>query len=398
MARNKKKSTAQQQRKRQQKQQRRSARKERQGVSRSFAAPTAGSPKLSPFPELAAYLNTNTGHSDIDAVIEIATDSGALVDEEEFDEIFLDPMEAVGTLIQTAEEMGYGPDILTPVETDEQADTRDELFSRLCRQLLTPTLRRQLIDGLAQLRNRLRAPDEEEMRMEAAAVQFFLEADRTDTVLPHLGFFRSFLSRSLEAGFTLMGSSMEIEEMAEAGQSISSDTLMERFTNSEWGAEVEKRLESSPGFRKYMDKQVDQIYDDGLRATFTGELPLNLFTPEEMTPAVELVRNAFDMEEARKGKKRDNSHVMKALIPQLLDYLKPLVTPTRVQQIEATLAERVAEASQIHSTRLPFLDLKRSAFAEADAAEIEQGFLVAALIGQALQILSSELDEDEQAA
>lgn len=392
MARNKKKSTAQQQRKRQQKQQRRSARKERQGPARSFAG-QAGMPKLSPFPELADYLNAGSSHGDIDAVIDLAWDSGDLLDEEEFDDIYVEPIEAVGALIKTAEAMGYGPDILKVGAAEVDEEVRDELMGKLWQQLVTPTLRRRLIDGLATLRKRLHRADEQEMRRTAAAVQFLLEADQSNDITPHLGFTRNLLIRGLDTGFTLVGTSMEIEEIEKEGKPLSPDAWLERLSTSEQGINLEKMITESPGLQKYLNKQIEQTQEEGLKATFTGELPLQIFTPAEIDPMLALVRNAFSASDAQRSDSRARSKVMGELIPQLVAYLAPLMTPARLDQMRTDLAARVQEAMQTDSKWLAFLAMKQSDFAEVDTFADEQPFLVAALIGQVARLL---YEEDQQ--
>lgn len=392
MARNKKKSTAQQQRKRQQKQQRRSARKERQGPTRSFAG-QGDMPKLSPFPELADYLNAGSHHSDIEAVIDLAWDSGDLLEEAEFDDIFIEPIEAVGALIKTSEAMGYGPEILNVGDEEADQEARDELMGKLWQQLVTPPLRRRLIEGLAALRKRLRRADEQEMRRTAAAVQFLLEADRTDDMTPHLGFTRNLLIRGLDTGFGLVGTSMELGEIEKEGKPLSPDTLLERLSTSEQGVNLEKMIAESPGLQKYLSKQIEQTQEEGLKATFTGELPLQLFTPTEIDPVLTMVRSAFTAVNARQGDSRVRSKVMGELIPQLLAYLEPLMTPARLTQLQTDLAARAQEAMQTDSKWLAFLAMKQSDFAEVETFVDEQPFLIAALIGQVALLL---YEEDQQ--
>jgi hypothetical protein len=393
MARNKKKSTSQQQRKRQQKEQRRSARKERQGPARSLAS-QAGTPKLSPFPELADYLNASANHGDIEAVIGLAWDSGDLLEEAEFDDIYVEPIAAVGALIKNAEAMGYGPDILNVGDEAVDEEVRNELMDKLWRQLVTPTLRRRLIDGLSALRKRLHSADEQALRRTAAAVQFLLEADRTDDLTPHLGFTRNLLIRGLDAGFTLVGTGTEIADIEKEGKPLSPNAFLERLTASEQGVNLEKMIADSPGLQKYLNKQIEQTQEEGLKATFTGELPLHLFTSTEIDPVLAMVRSAFSPGDARRADSRARSKVMGELIPQLLTYLAPLMTPARLAQVRRDLAARVQEAMQTDSKWLAFLSLKQNDFADLETFVDEQPFLVAALIGQVALLL---YEEDAQA-
>lgn len=383
---NKKKSASQQQRKRQQKLQRRSARKQRQGPTRSFVpSPSFAPPNTTALPELAPFFSADPSEEKMLRLIEFAVDSVELLEEPEFDEVFIEPLEAVATLIKTAEAMGFDPDTFGDMMADSESETSEELLAKLCQQLLTPVVRRKLLNGLTNLRQRLQSPATVELRRRAAAVQFILETEEMRIVVPLLGFVRVQILNAIEAGFTLAGAALELEGVEEQEGALSLEAFQERLGKSEWGANLEQTMEQSPALRRYLDNQIDQMAEEGLKATFTGELTLNLYTTAEVAVVLQMARTAL-------AKQQVGSvvQIMAPLIPQLTAYIGQLFTPERLAQLRMDLAALAASPVYAATKWAPFLHIKQADFDEEDAIDNEQRFLVAALLGQVLPILNAE--------
>lgn len=341
-------------------------------------------------PELAPFLDNGGSTANMMAMMELAIESGELLEEPEFEQVFIEPIEAVSTLIKVAEEMGLGPEILREEVTEEEDEARDALVSKVCQQLLTPALRRQLLEGLRDLRKRLGQSAEQTLRQQAAATQFILETDETGDLVPVLGLVRSLVLRSVDAGFALTGAAMEMEEAADQEGPLSLEALQEHLTHSKWGANLEKAVEQSPGLRQYLENQIDEMYEEGVKATFSGELALNLYTPDEVAVAVQMAEKAFAAQEESQAAEGAFKTIMGDLIPQYTGYIEQLFTPERLTQLRQDLAAAAADPTRVEAKWAAFLRIKQKDFAEDDAIDNEQRFLVAALLGQVLPLLRDE--------
>jgi hypothetical protein len=390
MAPKKKKSTSQQQRKRQQKQQRRSVRKQRRGTSRTdMPTHSFTPPNITGMPELEPFFGNSADADNMIALIKVAVDSMELLEEPEFDQVFIEPIEAVTRLLSIAEAMGFDPDTFGDIMEHGEDETNEEVFNELCRQLLTPELHRKLIEGLSNLRRRLPMPAAVEKRRRAAAVQFFLETEEMSMVVPLLGLVRALILNAIEAGFALAEATFQVEKLEEQERTLSLEAFQERLLESEWVANFEQMLEQSPALRRYMENQVDQMYEEGLKATFTGELTLNLYTPDEIAPVLQVVRTASaEQDESIK-------EVITTLFPQLAEMVVQLFTPERLAQLRRQLAALIADPAYATSKWAPFLHIKLEDFAEDDTIDGDQRFLVAAFMGQLLPILNAEQEDDE---
>ena len=154
----------------------------------------------------------DTSTSD-EALLNIFIDSWHLAEEPEFEEIVIDPMLCVMTFIEAAEELGIGPtslDTLSDEDVDEEAQI--EMMQITVRRLLTKQVRAEIIDGLNDLRLRLKQSGTVMEVARVAALQSFLREHNDLETWSVIGLVQAIVGRGLEAGLALFELSMEAED------------------------------------------------------------------------------------------------------------------------------------------------------------------------------------------
>ncbi|MBN1428065.1 MAG: hypothetical protein JXB07_06740 [Anaerolineae bacterium] len=125
--------------------------------------------------------------------------SDELVDEPEFEEIVLDPMESVEALVEVAEKRGLSPGVDSYSE-DVQMDVLDGVI----RKVLTKPLQKQIKDAIDRLVDRLEETGDKDTLVQASAVQSFLKMIKEKSAWTGIGLVREFVRQSLEEGFDII--------------------------------------------------------------------------------------------------------------------------------------------------------------------------------------------------
>ena len=396
MARKKKKSKSSNLKRRQQKQQRRSARQQRRPDRRGvYDSPSSAWNLPSTAPMISPELLADFGSGDLMAVVEVAADTDKFLEEPEYAEIELEPIMAVGTFISTAEEMGYTPDSIG------NSKQMQEVLAEVIPVLITADVREELVQATETLRERLRTANAMADLRKATALQILLQAEELTPALIATGLIRKFVSDALDTGFTVMGISMQAEELDADDEDLSFSELQDRILNSPLGQSIQKQVEESPGLLRYMEKQIDEMYDAGNKALFKGELMLNLYSETELTEAAALVQALIpEMETDTEDEEddKDENTFIEAAIQEIDAYVQRLFTPERLVAAREHLLTLLNSPEYKGSKWASFLQMQYQAFDDENALNTERPFLLMTMWGELHPFLVEDDAEADDSA
>ena len=326
-------------------------------------------------------------------------DSDNMADEPEFEKIFVDPMLCLNTFSEIVRELDIEPESLNELPDEEREDTQMTIREEITRRLLTDELRQDIIDGLNDLRLRLKQSGEREEAAKAAMLQSFLTSaspvepggNTGSEIWPMLGLVQAIFIRSLMIGFELMEAAKEVEETI--GLDKSEAPLPEALAQSSIVAQkAESLLRKVPGLLGFVEKQTDKVWEEGVEAIFAGDLYLGLYSPEELETAHDIFAATFELDLAEEMATQDPLQ-LKDLIQQLDDYLTELITPERLHRLRARLAAVLKDPA--HKKWLGFLYMLVEYMADENAVEIEMRFLIQALLGE-MEVVAAEFQEADE--
>jgi hypothetical protein len=315
-------------------------------------------------------------------------DSNDLVAEPELAEIVIAPLDALNAFIESTAELGYeGPDALEELDEEKRDEAFEEILSSTIVRLNTDDLREEIIAGLEDLRQRLRSEDRPEDAQRAAATQLFVKNSNIEGIAVSIGLVRAIVLRGIEAGLALMGA---------VGETVDLTDTSPRELNKRFGIpdELAHNLLDMPGMQPFMEKQLDRIWDDGIAALYEGELDLQIYSEEEKETAGDI----FMQTRAEDPLSDDASaeEFIRALIPQLAQFLDQTFTPERIQQLRSRLDEIVDDRAYGETRFVPFLMMMHEDLAEADTIDdINRQFLITSLPGEIRTMVATNIDEDE---
>ncbi|MBI1877402.1 MAG: hypothetical protein HYR94_04085 [Chloroflexi bacterium] len=346
---------------------------------------------------LRAMLQEGTESEQMEQLFWLLADSAELADEPELEEILLPPIEAAETFAQVGMELGLDPDDLTEMPEEDRDEKQVAMLEMTTRRLLTDELRQEIITALDQLRQRLKREGQKAETAKAAAIQSFLSERKTRDLWPMLGLTQEIVRRSLEVGVELMAASLEVEQLDQSDGDGASESLMERFSQSSIGQKITGLLQKTPGLNKFLEKQADKIWDEGMDAVFNGELDLALYTLEEIEAGMMMLQtlagdDAADEADPQPERQLTEENIM-AFIGQLDAYLTERLTPERVEQSRARLQTMLQE-EDYPLEYTAFIHMVADNMADTEAAEYEKPFLLHAFIGE-IRATASAIDEYE---
>ena len=326
-------------------------------------------------------------------------DTDHFADEPEFEEIIIDPVLCLNTFSEVIREFDIEPGSLDELPDEEREDTQMTVREEIIRRLLTDELRQDIINGLNDLRLRLKRSGEREEVAKAAALQSFLGGDTGSDIWPMMGLVQAIFARSLAIGFELMEAAMEVAETADPDES--DVPLTEKLARSSVTQKAAELLERVPGLSGFLNKHADKVWEEGIDAVFAGELYLELFSLEELETGFKIFGATFgryDIVEETDTPEPLTPEVpsedVETVIFQLDDYITELFTPERLDQLRARL-DAVLKDPAYAGKWSSFLYLLAENMADEDAVEYEMQFLIQALIGE-MAFVTAEFQEDDE--
>lgn len=386
----KKKSAAQRHRQQQKRQQRRNTRLQKQ---RSPARPAPAPPPLRLDKTLGDDLRLLVPGGDLsaltpdrfaDLLLPPALDSADLVDEPEFADIAIPPLEATQTYIEVIQEQGIESEDIADLDEEEREEAIAEALDETTARLLTPALRQQLRTGLIDLRARLRRTKQVNELPRVAAVQMFLESDQDGQIIASLGLVQEIVRRGIVFGFQVAEAIDQLKTAEETDGELTPEALRQQVAQSEALQRLTATLEATPGLRRFLEEQIDELEDAGRRALFEGKLRLDLYTEAEIAGAAKLFKQATgDDPTILLSPDRNLATILRALMSQLVEYVRNLfAAEERLAQLRQRMDEVVADPAFAHSQWTPLLLTLHRYLGEEDALEYMQGYLVTALFGE----------------
>jgi hypothetical protein len=350
---------------------------------------------------LMAMVETRAGSAE-ENLFWLLADSSDLAEEPEFKEIFAEPLVTLPTYISVAESLGVPtPDMLDELPEEEQADKRAEILEETVRRLLDDTLHQEIIEAINRLRLRWKTAGKRAEAARAAGLQLTLSDRKSRAVWPMIGLLQAIVLRSLSAGFELVGVTMDDEPVDETDDNESLAALYQKLNDPGMDKKLEQAIEKVPGLQSYLEKQIDNLWEEGETAIFTGELYLELFTDEELEAGVEIFKAVLSAETTDENAPSEGPaeasipQKSRDLFSQLDLYLTERFTPERLEQLRARLRTVLDEAGY-PAKYFSFVKMLADAMADEEAAENEKGFLLRALLGEIRAVSVIEDEEDEE--
>ncbi len=327
-------------------------------------------------------------------------DSNELAEEPEFKDLIIDPLQCMQIFTEVAEELEIEPDQFFELADEEQEDNYFEMLETTIQRLLTDEVRQDIIDRLGELRLRLKKTNQSEKVAKVAALQMFLPDKAGRQIWPMVGLVQAIYHRSLAAGFELAQVSLEAIESDEFETDEISLTLTQRLAQSAIGQKAESLLKKVPGLSKFLEKEVDKIWEEGEEAIFEGELYLELYSVEELEGAAQIfaeilgTNTSEDPSAQETTRSKMTEETGKIAVRRIDDYITQLFTPERLDLLRARL-DAVAKDSSYPKKWLAFRMMLTEYMADENAAEVEKGFLIRALIGELRFAQQSILENTE---
>ncbi len=315
----KKKSKSREKQRQQQKARKAAKKKQTQQSRRSF----------SPSPNYGAGPEPMADGDGIELFSSLVVSSENLADEPEFADIFINPQQCVMVWGRAVEAAHIDVDSLGQLADDERNDIMFDLNQRTVKRVLTADLRREIIKQADALQQRYKDTNNKKGFLQASAVHIFLSANKKGQNWSMVGLVRALVLTSLDVGFQLS----EIVE-GDPEQILSDPQKRQR---------LEALLNMAPGLRRHVSKEMDNIWDESLDDIFNGRWAINLFTPEEIGGSTEIFKRNFpDNRSPDKGELEARST---QLISELDGYIRRLLTPERLEQMNVYLTALSADLS-----------------------------------------------------
>ena len=333
-------------------------------------------------------------------ILMVLIGSGYMANEPEFEEMIIDPMLCLETFADVVQELDIELESLDELPDEDFEDIQMDILVEVTRRLLTDELCQDILNGLNDLRLRLKRSNKREEAARAAALQLFLSGDETQEIWSLIGLVQAIFARSIYVGLELMEASREIMEVEIPDEDGLS--LLERIARSRVVQKADKLFKKIPGLGGFLEKQADRIWEEGLEALFMGELYLELFSEEELTVGFDILQTVFKDEIAERMATQDLTPLKmteehaKAVILQLDDYFTKLMTPKRLEQLQGRL--NVAMRDPAYKEWLPFLYMLIQSITEEDTA-YKKHFLITSFLGEMNVVIQAfqehDLDEED---
>jgi hypothetical protein len=322
-------------------------------------------------------------------------ESEDLVDEPEFDGIYVHPLQCAQAFVQVTEGMDIEEEDFSALPEEERGELYMDAMEELAGRLLTDDLAEEIVAALEALHQRAKQEGDARLAARAAALVSFLEEADEAEAWSSVGVVLAIFQRSLDAGFELA------EVLAEA-QEAGEIPVGEEGALPDWEELEDSPLDQAlraivaryPGLTDFWIEEGDRSWEEGMEDLLNGELYLALFDEDEVWAGVEalgatmgavLGEEAVIMEEV--------SEAAGAFVSAADDHLSSLLNPERVEGVKGRLAE-ILEGGEY--------DVRRASFIEAYAEELELAeshrdrvdLLMPAYLGE-IRRLAEEAGEEE---
>jgi len=199
-------------------------------------------PLFSPFVNFSAASGQG-----MEELMKTLVTSGGLADEPEFEKIIISPILCTETYAKIGQEMGLSPEKFECLPKEEREDAQLEMLEKSLHQLLTEEFCQDILNGLNDLRLRLKRSGKKKETAKVAALQSYLREDKSRSSWPMIGLIQAIFQRSLKAGFEIIEASADIfEPETTEGNDI---PLADQLKKTKPGKKLKSLLKKTPGLR-----------------------------------------------------------------------------------------------------------------------------------------------------
>jgi hypothetical protein len=223
-------------------------------------------------------------------LMDVILGSGDLADEPELAGIYLDPILCVRTYGEAGEDLGFDPKTTAELSDEEREEIDAEIRAESLQRLLTDGLYRDIVEGLDDLRARLKRSGERRKAARVAALRSFLDSQREPLAWAVTGLLQAVFHRSLSLGFELVQASAQA---LEPDDGESGKPWTDRLAHSALGEKIDALLRKIPVLGTHLESQADRIWEEGWHALYTGELPLGLYSEDELEGGAAVIASAM---------------------------------------------------------------------------------------------------------
>ena len=319
-------------------------------------------------------------------IVDALYESGKWAKEPELKEILFAPEMSMMLFIKAAEEMGHSADSFFDLKGVAFEDAFFDIATVILPVLLTTEICQEILEGLAELSQRYKKRFQRHKAAQVAFVRLLLTDEGQKLTWPQINLLQAIASRSIDAGFKLVGL---IEEINQSG-----DELFDEAGNVVESASISrltKLLEQVPGMNRVFDQQIDQFWEDAESAVYDGSLHLGLYTEAELERVDDIMVRYLEPARAA-GHEGIPDEIISDMMKELNDHLFQLLTPDRLNQMQQRLGEVIRE-KQIEPKWLGVASTLRDYLGEKDAAITELPFLFRAVMGELRTATRKEEEE-----
>jgi hypothetical protein len=247
------------------------------------------------------------------------------------------------------------------------------------------------------LRLRLKQSGKREEAARAALLQSFLSGKEVRESWQTIGLVQAIFQRSLDVGFELLEASEEVMESGDVEEG--SISLMEKLAQSSLAQKADALLRKIPGVQGFLEKQMDKIWEEGVKAIYAGDLYLELYSQEELKGATKVFAavTGYDGDKQIATENPSSAdlseEVVRTLVSRLDGYVTELFTSERFEQLRGRL-DTILRDPAYRGKWLPFIFMLRDYMADEDAVENEKMFLISALLGE-MRAVDEDSSEDD---
>ena len=305
-------------------------------------------------------------------------ESGTLIVEEEFESLFFPPLESVDVFIQIAQEKGWSPEALKELDGTAVEDVHFDIIQECVPKLLTEEMKQEILQALQDCHGRLQKQGKGQKAAQVGIVQFVLsEKEMNEVAWQMTALVHSLVRRSVAAGFSLM----ETTGLGERELPLL-DKILDAAATEDVTKKVEGLLKRVPGLRGYMEKQTDEVWDEGAEAVYMGKLYLGLFAEEEVEGVAGLVDQYLKPAIAEDPEGGNVQEMMPRFIEELDAYISQIFSkPERLGQIRHRI-DTIMREEEVERKWMAFIFLLKGYMADDEALINERPFLHRALMGE----------------
>lgn len=319
----------------------------------------------------------------------------ALIDEPEFDDVGMDPMDALTLYIEIAEEKGVTPELLANMEGEARQSIIAETSETLLETYLEEGLQARMLAALVKLRHRLQAEGNSLLLRQAAAAELWLrlpQESESREMMPSLCL--DLVLRDVHAGFELGRLEQKISDEV-AGMPLSPQAVHTIVEQEDSLAPLSRILDENPYLRRFLNKQIDDVEAGGERAIISGDLQLDLYTEAERAAGVACFPKA--MQDALASDRFDTFSRFSDQMPAVIESLYKIVdglSPERIVEIGEQIDAALKDALETKSGFGPYLLMFQSELTED--RDVAARKLMITLMAESLQtaIGFDELPDD----